>query len=53
MALDVSGFGLVVNLIASNTFPAGLVLTQFAADTDPLDLPRWTSPTPRWALTAT
>ena len=39
MSLDVSGFGLVVNLVASNTFPTGLVLTQFAADTDPVDLP--------------
>jgi hypothetical protein len=38
MALDVSGFGLVANIIASNTFPAGLVITHFAADTDPLDM---------------
>jgi hypothetical protein len=38
MSLDVSGFGLVCSLIASNTFPNGLVITQFAADTDPLDL---------------
>jgi hypothetical protein len=37
MSLDVSGFGLVVNLIASNTFPTGLQITQFAADTDPFD----------------
>ena len=36
--LDVSGFGLVVNLQASITFPLGLQVTQFAADTDPLDM---------------
>lgn len=35
---DISGFGLVVSLIASNTFPAGIVLTQFADDSDPVDL---------------
>lgn len=35
---DISGFGLVVSLIASNTFPTGIVLTQFADDADPIDL---------------
>ena len=35
---NVSGFGLVVQINASNTFPAGLSITQFSADTDPLDL---------------
>ena len=37
MSQDISGFGVVVNLIASNTFPAGLTITQFADDSDPLD----------------
>lgn len=35
---NVSGYGLVVQVTASNTFPTGLSITQFAADTDPLDL---------------
>lgn len=39
MVQDVSGFGSVVNLIASNTFPVGMVITQFADDTDPFDVP--------------
>lgn len=36
---NISGFGLIVNLIASNTFPLGLTITEFADDSDPLDLP--------------
>lgn len=36
---DISGFGIRVRLIASNTFPAGITLTQFADDADSLDLP--------------
>lgn len=40
MALqDISGFGLVVNISASKTFPAGFRVTEFADDADPLDLP--------------
>ncbi|OJW21169.1 MAG: hypothetical protein BGO49_24455 [Planctomycetales bacterium 71-10] len=39
MAQDISGFGLVVNVIASSTFPAGFVVTQFADDSDPFDIP--------------
>lgn len=35
---DISGFGLQINLVASSTFPAGIPLTQFADDSDPLDL---------------
>lgn len=35
---DISGFGLVVSLIASVTFPAGITLTQFADDADPVDM---------------
>jgi hypothetical protein len=36
---DISGFGLRVNVIASNTFPVGFNVTQFADDADPFDLP--------------
>lgn len=37
MTHDISGFGTVVNLIASNTYPSGVVITQFADDSDPVD----------------
>ncbi len=33
---SVTGFGIVVTLIASNTFPTGLPITQFSDDTDPI-----------------
>lgn len=36
---DISGFGLRINLIASNTFPSGFMISQFADDGDPLDTP--------------
>jgi hypothetical protein len=36
---DISGYGLRIQLVASVTFPAGINLTQFADDTDPLDNP--------------
>jgi len=36
---NISGFGMVSNILASNTFPVGLDLTQFADDADPLDIP--------------
>lgn len=36
---DISGFGARVQLVASNTFPAGIDLTQFADDADPFDAP--------------
>lgn len=39
MINDISGFGLSVSLIATNTFPAGITLTQFADDADPFDIP--------------
>ena len=39
MSEDISGFGLRVNLIASSTFPAGFIISQFADDSDPFDLP--------------
>lgn len=36
---DISGFGLRATIRASATFPQGIVITQFADDADPLDLP--------------
>jgi hypothetical protein len=36
---DISGFGARVQLVASNTFPAGVMLSQFADDVDPFDFP--------------
>lgn len=36
---NISGFGLRVTLVASRTFPAGLNITQFADDSDPIDMP--------------
>lgn len=38
MSLDISGFGLQINLVASVTFPAGLPISQFADDADPFEL---------------
>lgn len=37
MANNISGFGAVVSLVASNTYPAGIALSQFADDSDPID----------------
>lgn len=39
MSQNVSGFGAVVTLVASETFPAGIVISQFANDADPIDFP--------------
>lgn len=36
---EIGGFGLIVSLIASVTFPAGLILEAFADDADPFDFP--------------
>lgn len=36
---NIGGFGLVVTLIASKTFPATLTLESFADDADPFDFP--------------
>ncbi len=36
---DVSGFGFAIRLVASNTFPSGITITQFADDADPFDTP--------------
>ena len=38
MTQDISGQGLEINIQASNTFPAGFVINQFADDADPLDI---------------
>jgi len=35
---NISGFGLIVNVLASKTFPVGLLLTEFADDADPFDI---------------
>lgn len=37
--INISGFGLSINLNASLTFPNGFVITEFADDADPLDSP--------------
>lgn len=39
MSVDISGNGLIVTLTASNTYPVGVSMTQFADDADPLDVP--------------
>lgn len=36
---NIGGFGLVINIKASVTFPTGFDVTQFADDADPFDLP--------------
>lgn len=36
---DISGFGLSLRILASNTFPVGFDVSQFADDSDPLDIP--------------
>ncbi|BFI50491.1 phage tail fiber protein [Yersinia pseudotuberculosis] len=33
--MDISGFGTIVNIRASKTFPAGFNVTQFADDAEP------------------
>lgn len=37
MVNDITGFGIVVSIVASNTFPVGFAVTQFSDDADPLD----------------
>ena len=36
---NISAFGYVITIIASNTFPVGFTVTQGASDGDPLDMP--------------
>jgi hypothetical protein len=38
MTNDITGFGSAISLIASNTYPAGIAITQLADDADPLDM---------------
>ncbi|MHC5541182.1 phage tail fiber protein [Singulisphaera rosea] len=38
MANDITGFGSAVSLIASNTYPAGIAISQFADDADAFDM---------------
>ena len=38
MSSNISVFGLTLSLIASTTFPTGVVITAFADDQDPFDL---------------
>lgn len=37
MTNDIAGFGTVITIVASNTFPVGFTITQLADDNDPLD----------------
>ena len=40
MSENISGYGIIVNIVASNTFPViGFVVNQFADDSDPVDAP--------------
>lgn len=39
MSENISGFGAAVRVLASNTFPIGIPITQFADDSDPIDIP--------------
>lgn len=38
MVSDISGFGLRISLIASNTYPTGIIISQYSDDADPLDM---------------
>lgn len=38
MAQDVSGFGLIVRIVADTTYPTGINISQFADDSDPIDM---------------
>lgn len=39
MTQDISGFGTKIVIRASNTFPAGFIISQSADDADPVDIP--------------
>lgn len=39
MSTDIAGFGTIVTLVASTTFPTALPISQFADDADSLDTP--------------
>lgn len=36
---NISFFGTIVSIFASNTFPVGLIITDWADDADPIDVP--------------
>jgi hypothetical protein len=36
---NISGFGLGITILASNTYPVGIQITQYSDDSDPLDIP--------------
>lgn len=38
MVNDITGFGTVITIVATNTFPFGFPVSQFADDADPLDM---------------
>ena len=42
MSQDISGFGLRVSILASQTLPIGLNISAFADDADPFDIPELT-----------
>ena len=42
MSQNISGFGLVVSIIASQTFPIGVLINNWVDDTDPFDFPELT-----------
>ena len=42
MSTDISGFGLQLRITATNTFPTGFSVSQFADDADPFDIPELT-----------
>lgn len=42
MSQNISGYGLSISLIASNTFPIGFLITDLVEDTDPFDIPELT-----------
>ncbi len=39
MSFDISGFGSIINIIASNTAPQGFPITEFSDDQDAFDFP--------------
>lgn len=39
MSVDITGFGTVLTLVATSTFPVGFPITQFSDDADSLDFP--------------
>lgn len=38
MSEEISGYGMIINLVATSTFPVGFDITQFADDADPFDV---------------